>query len=98
MDKLITYVKQCILANYLVPNQFVGRDKGCSILNIDTAKFDLNKAMSLLPQDKRDNGVTVLLFEAGFNEKTRKPYNASIFVGTPNAKDDSHIAEAMGNV
>ena len=98
MDKLISYVKKCIINNYLVPNQFVGRDRGCSILNIDTAKFDLNKAMSLLPQDKRDNGVTVLLFEAGFNEKTRKPYNASIFVGTPNAKDDSHIADAMGNV
>jgi len=98
MDKLITYVKSCIKAKYLVPNQFVGRDRGCSILNIDTSKFDLDKALSLLPQDKRDAGVTVLLFEAGFNEKTRKPFNASIFVGTPNAKDDSHIAAAMGNV
>ena len=98
MDKLISYVKQCILANYLVPNQFVGRDRGCSILNIDTAKFDLNKAISLLPKDKRDAGVTVLLFEAGFNEKTRKTYNASVFVGTPNAKDDSHISESFGNV
>lgn len=98
MDKLINYLKSCIKDNYLVPNQFIGRQRGCSILNIDTAKFDLNKAMSLVPTDKAAAGVTVLLFEAGFNDKTRKPYNASVFVGTPNAKDDSHIADAMGNV
>ena len=98
MDKLINYLKSCIIANYLVPNQFVARDKGCSILNIDTAKFDINKAISLLPKDKSDNGVTVLLFEAGFSDKTHKPYNASVFVGTPNAKDDSHIATSFDNV
>ena len=98
MNNLIKYLKSCILPNYLVPNQFVGRDKGCSILNIDTAKFDLNKAISLLPKDKSDNGVTVLLFEAGFNEKTRKPYNASVFVGTPNAKDETHIEASFDNV
>tara|TARA_R100000781_G_scaffold9789_1_gene9576 strand:- start:4838 stop:5134 length:297 start_codon:yes stop_codon:yes gene_type:complete len=98
MDKLINYIKSCIRDKYLVPNQFVGRDKGCSILNIDTAKFDLNKALSLVPKAKADAGVTVLFFEAGFNEKTRKPYNASIFVGTPNAKDDKHIEASFGNV
>jgi len=98
MDNLIKYFKQCILPNYLVPNQFIPRDAGCSILNIDLSKFDLNKAISLLPKDKRDNGVTVLLFEAGFNDKSRKPYNASVFVGTPKAKTDEHIADAMGNV
>ena len=98
MDKLITYLKTCIIDKYLVPNQFVGRDKGCSIRNIDTAKFDLNKALTMIPKDKADNGVTVLLFEAGFNKQSGKPYNASVFVGTPNAKDDSHIADAMTNV
>ena len=98
MDNLIKYFKQCILPNYLVPNQFIPRDAGCSILNIDLSKFDLNKAISLLPKDKRDAGVTVLLFEAGFNDKTRKPYNASVFVGTPNAKDDKHIEASFGNV
>ena len=98
MDNLINYLKQCILPNYLVPNQFIGRDKGCSILNIDTTKFDLNKALSLVPKAKASSGVTVLLFEAGFNQKSHKPYNASVFVGPPNAKDDSHIAESFGNV
>tara|TARA_R110000824_G_scaffold95302_6_gene229277 strand:+ start:705 stop:1001 length:297 start_codon:yes stop_codon:yes gene_type:complete len=98
MDNLISYLKLCILPKYLVPNQFVGRSKGCSILNIDLSKFDLTKALSLVPKAKSDDGVTVLLFEAGFNQKTHKPFNASVFVGTPNAKDESHIADSFGNV
>ena len=89
IDKFIGYVSD------LVNDE---KTENCLISNIDTAKFDLNKAISLVPTDKADNGVTVLLFEAGFNDKTRKPYNASVFVGTPNAKDDSHIAESFGNV
>ena len=97
MDKLTNFLKSCIIANYLVPNQFVPskNKKGCRVLNLDLSKFDLAKAISLIPKDKRDAGVTVILFEAGFNEKTRKPFNASCFVGIPNAKDESHIAEAM---
>ena len=97
MDKLITYLKSCIMPNYLVPNQFVPRQRGCSILNVDVTQFDLNKALSLLPEDKKSSGVTVIGFPAGISDKG-KPYNFSVFVGTPNAKDDSHIADAMSNV
>ena len=97
MDKLITYLKSCIMPNYLVPNQFRKRDAGCSILNIDVSKFDCAHAIRLLPKDKVANGVTVILFPAGISDKG-KPYGNSVFVGTPKSLDDSHIADAMGDI
>jgi hypothetical protein len=98
MDKLIKYLKSCILTNFLVPNQFRPSEKGVKILNIDVSKFDVNKAISLLPKDKSDAGVTCILFEASFDDKTHKRYNASVFVGTPKALDETHIEKSFDNV
>ena len=98
MDKLINYLKLCIIDKYLVPNQFRPSNSGCRILNIDVSKFDLAKAISLLPKDKVAAGVTVLLFEASFDDKTHKRYNESVFVGTPKMKDDTHIKASFDNV